>query len=205
MSKNLLILFVKNLIPGTVKTRLAEEIGIDGALDVYQFLVESTYEQTLDVESDKMVYYSEYVEIEDIFDTEAYKFQVQKGKDLGERMSHAFEKSFEEKYDKVVIIGSDCFELKTEHIEEAFDSLDENEVVIGPASDGGYYLLGMSQFYPQLFAGKKYSHSKVFHELLEEVAKLGVEFHLLPELNDIDTFQDLKDSDIDFEFVDKED
>ncbi|MEP0368535.1 MAG: TIGR04282 family arsenosugar biosynthesis glycosyltransferase [Cyclobacteriaceae bacterium] len=201
MSKNLLIIFVKNLIPGTVKTRLAADIGIDGALDVYQFLVEHTAEVTEDVESDKVVYYSEYVEIEDVFDTDKYKLQTQRGNDLGEKMLNAFNKSFESGYEKVVIIGSDCFELKTDHMEEAFDMLENHDVAIGPASDGGYYLLGMKKPHPELFENKKYSHDKVFEELLAAIGENDLTFHLLPELNDIDTFDDLKDSDIDFEFV----
>ena len=201
MSKNLLIIFVKNLIPGTVKTRLAADIGIDGALDVYQFLVEHTAEVTEDVESDKVVYYSEYVEIEDVFDTDKYKLQTQRGNDLGEKMLNAFQKSFESGYEKVVIIGSDCFELKTDHMEEAFDMLENHDISIGPASDGGYYPLGMKKPHPELFENKKYSHDKVFEELLTAIGENNLTFHLLPELNDIDTFDDLKDSDIDFEFV----
>ncbi|XOV91935.1 MAG: TIGR04282 family arsenosugar biosynthesis glycosyltransferase [Bacteroidota bacterium] len=202
MDKNLLIIFVKNLVPGHVKTRLAEEIGIDGALDVYQYLVEYTAEITKDIEVDKAIFYSEYVEIEDIWDVDQYKLLIQKGNGLGERMSNAFEKSFESGYENVVIIGSDSIELKEKHINEAFEKLENHEFVIGPAKDGGYYLLGMKNFEPKLFEGKKYGHDKVLKELLVEIAATEKEFHLLEELSDIDTFQDLKDSDIDFQFVD---
>lgn len=204
-SKSLLIVFVKNLIPGTVKTRLAKDIGIDGALDVYKYLVEHTYETTKDLDYSKAVFYSEYVEIEDVWDTEEYKLFIQKGKDLGDRMLNAFTNAFDKKFEKVVIIGTDCYELKPKHIEEAFDALDEHDVVIGPASDGGYYLIGMNKLYPQLFHDKKYSHDNVFKDVLTEIGEMNATFHLLPELNDIDTFQDLKDSDIDFEFVSPED
>lgn len=200
---DLLLIFVKNLIPGSVKTRLAEEIGIDGALDVYQYLVEHTYEETKDIDIDKAVYYSEYIEIEDIFDAsgnEEYELFIQKGKDLGERMADAFDRSFDS-YDRVIIIGSDCFELKKQHIEGAFRDLQDHDVVIGPAKDGGYYLLGMNKFYPELFKDKKYSHDQVLQELLEVVDRLELKMHLLPTMSDIDTLQDLKDSDIEFEFV----
>lgn len=202
MSKSLLIIFVKNLVPGHVKTRLAEEIGIDGALDVYQYLVEYTAEITKDLEMDKAIFYSEYVEIEDIWDVEKYKLFIQKGADLGERMQNAFAKGFELGYKQVVIIGSDSIELTDKHINEAFKELDNNEFVIGPAKDGGFYLLGMKKPNPQLFTDKKYSHKNVLNELLTEISKTKLEFHLLEEINDIDTFQDLKDSDIDFQFVD---
>jgi len=202
MDKSLLIIFVKNLVPGHVKTRLAEEIGIDGALDVYQYLVEHTAEITEALDVDKAVFYSEYVEIEDIWDDSQYKLLIQKGKSLGERMSNAFQKSFETGYKKVVIIGSDSIEISEKHLNEAFKQLDENDYVIGPARDGGFYLLGMKEPTPAFFDGKKYGHDKVLKELLEEVAKTQKEFFLLDELSDIDTFQDLKDSDIDFQFVD---
>lgn len=202
MDKSLLIIFVKNLVPGHVKTRLAEEIGIDGALDVYQYLVEHTAEITEDLEVDKAVFYSEYVEIEDIWDDSQYKLLIQKGKSLGERMSNAFEKAFETGYEKVVIIGSDSIEISEKHLNDAFKQLDDHDYVIGPAKDGGYYLLGMKEPSPLFFEGKKYGHDKVLKELLEEVAKTQKEFSLLDELSDIDTFQDLKDSDIDFQFVD---
>ena len=204
-NKELLIILVKNLIPGSVKTRLAEDIGIDGALDVYQFLVECTFEETRNVACDKAVYYSEYVELGDIFESQDYQQKTQKGADLGERMTNAFDTAFKEGYDRVVIIGSDCFELKENHIEDAFYALDEHDLVIGPAKDGGYYLLGMKQPNPTLFGNKTYSHEKVLNELLTEVAKLDLAFDLLTELNDIDTLQDLKDSDINFEFVSEDD
>lgn len=203
--KNLLIVFVKNLIPGHVKTRLAKDIGIDGALDVYKYLVEHTYEVTRELPCSKAVFYSEYVEIEDIWDTEEYQLFVQKGPDLGDRMMNAFKHAFDKKYEKAVIVGTDCWELNEEVVTEAFEKLNENDVVIGPAKDGGYYLIGMNKLYPQLFHDKKYSHDNVLKDVLTEIGQMDAEFHLLPELADIDTFQDLKDSDIDFEFVPPED
>lgn len=204
-SENLLIIFVKNLIPGQVKTRLAKEIGISGALDVYKFLVEYTCEVTSELDHTKAIYYSEYVEIEDTWDTEKFKLFIQKGNGLGERMFNAFEDGFKKKFKKVVIIGSDSFEIQSDHIEEAFDKLDHHDVVMGPAKDGGFYLLGMKRNFPQFFADKKYGHKNVFNELLTEVSNAQADFHLLPELADIDTLQDLKDSDIEFEFVDPDD
>ncbi len=203
--KDLLIVFVKNLIPGHVKTRLAKDIGIDGALDVYKYLIEHTYEATKELDCSKAVFYSEYIEIEDIWDTDEYKLFVQKGPDLGDRMLNAFKHAFDKGFEKAVIIGTDCWELSDEVIEEAFEKLDENDVVIGPATDGGYYLIGMNKLYPGLFHDKKYSHDNVLKDVLTEIGQMDAEFHLLPELSDIDTFQDLKDSDIDFEFIEPED
>ncbi|MEQ6166892.1 TIGR04282 family arsenosugar biosynthesis glycosyltransferase [Ekhidna sp. MALMAid0563] len=197
MSDSLLMIFVKNLIPGMVKTRLAEDIGIDKALDVYQELIHHTHKITKKLEVDKSVYYSEYVEIEDIWDNGDFKLTSQKGFTLGEKMSNAFDEAFDS-YNKVIIIGSDCYDLSSKHIKLAFEMLEENDVVVGPAKDGGYYLLGMSEFFPQLFRDKEYSTGKVLRELLEEAEELELSVYKLPELNDVDTLDDLKETHIDW-------
>ncbi|WP_089357557.1 TIGR04282 family arsenosugar biosynthesis glycosyltransferase [Ekhidna lutea] len=198
MSDKLLMIFVKNLIPGMVKTRLAEDIGIDKALDVYQELVHHTHKITKKIEVDKAVYYSEYVEIEDIWDNGDFKLTSQKGFKLGEKMSNAFDEAFDS-YNKVIIIGSDCYDLSSKHIKLAFEMLEENDVVVGPAKDGGYYLLGMKEYLPQLFEDKKYSTDSVLNELLEEVEEMELSVYKLPTLNDIDTLADLKETGIDWE------
>lgn len=197
MSDSLLMIFVKNLIPGMVKTRLAEDIGIDKALDVYQELVHHTHKITKKLEVDKAVYYSEYVEMEDIWDNGDFKLTSQKGFTLGEKMSNAFDEAFDS-YNKVVIIGSDCYDLSSKHIRLAFEMLEENDVVVGPAKDGGYYLLGMSEYFPQLFQDKEYSTDKVLQELLKEAGSLELSVYKLPELNDVDTLDDLKETNIDW-------
>ncbi|MEO9869331.1 TIGR04282 family arsenosugar biosynthesis glycosyltransferase [Ekhidna sp.] len=198
MTDRLLMIFVKNLIPGMVKTRLAKDIGIDKALDVYMELVNHTNKITQKIEVNKAVYYSEYVEIEDIWDTGNYELNVQKGMTLGEKMSTAFDEAFDS-HNKVVIIGSDCYDLNSKIIKKAFEMLDENDLVVGPAKDGGYYLLGMSEYLPQLFQNKEYSTDSVLKELLNEAEELELSVHQLPTLSDIDTLADLKETDMDWE------
>ena len=203
MSDSLLMIFVKNLIPGMVKTRLAEDIGIDKALDVYMELVRRTNQIANKVDVDKGIYYSEYVEIEDVWDPEKYALNVQKGNSLGEKMSTAFDEAFDS-YKKVVIIGSDCYDLTAKVLKEAFVQLEENDVVVGPANDGGYYLLGMNDYFPQLFENKEYSTENVLKDLLEETEELGLSVYKLPTLSDIDTFDDLKESGMDWESLGEE-
>ena len=204
MSDRLLMIFVKNLIPGMVKTRIAEEIGIDRALDVYMELVKHTFNITNKLEMDKTVYYSEYVEIEDIWDNGNYELSIQKGMDLGQKMSTAFDEAFDS-YNKVVIIGSDCHELSSKEINNAFEQLEKNDLVVGPAEDGGYYLLGMKEYLPQLFQDKTYSTDKVLEELLADAEQLELSVHQLPTLRDVDTLEDLKATDIDWENLGDED
>lgn len=192
MGDDLLIIFVKNLVPGMVKTRLAEDVGMFLALDVYQELVNNTAKVVKKVDVDKIVFYSEYVEVEDSFDAENIEYHIQEGNELGERMNNAFQVGFDKGYSRVIIIGSDCYDLKKKHLVEAFDQLEINDIVVGPAKDGGYYLLGLNGPCPALFEGKTYSHAKVFQELMAEAEELELEVHLLEKLNDIDTLEDLK-------------
>ncbi|MEQ9403001.1 MAG: TIGR04282 family arsenosugar biosynthesis glycosyltransferase [Cyclobacteriaceae bacterium] len=203
MSDSLLMIFVKNLIPGMVKTRLAKDIGIDRALDVYMELVSHTNKITQKIDTDKTVYYSEYVEVEDVWDTDKYALSVQKGNTLGEKMTVAFDEAFDS-YNKVVIIGSDCYELTPKTIQEAFLQLEEHDVVVGPATDGGYYLLGMKEHLPQLFENKEYSTETVLKELLDEAEEMELSVYKLPTLNDVDTLADLKKTDIRWEDVEED-
>jgi len=203
MSDSLLMIFVKNLIPGMVKTRLAEDIGIYSALDVYQELVYHTHKISKKIEADKSVHYSEYIEVEDIWSEEHFSHKLQKGNTLEEKMSNAFDEGFDS-YKKVIIIGSDCYELTSKIIQTAFLMLDEHDVVVGPAKDGGYYLLGMKEYFPQLFEGKKYSNNHVLKDLLEEADELELHVYQLPTLSDVDTLDDLKETDIDWQNLGEE-
>ena len=204
MSDSLLMIFVKNLIPGMVKTRLAKDIGIDKALDVYQELVHHTHKISRKIEVDKTVYYSEYVELEDIWSDEHFSHKVQKGNSLGEKMSIAFDEAFDA-YKKVVIIGSDCYDLSSKIIKTAFEMLEEHDVVVGPATDGGYYLLGMNDYFPQLFQDKEYSNENVLKDLLEEAEEMELNVYQLPKLSDVDTLDDLKATNIEWEKLGEED
>ncbi len=191
-ASNYLMVFVKNLIPGTVKTRLAEDIGMDAAMDVYKELLDYTAEVANKVEVDKGVYYSEYVELYDDWDNDKYEKHVQEGPGLGEKMLHAFTAAFEKGYHKVVIIGSDNLEIEKKHIDQAFVELNKHDVVFGPAADGGYYLLGLNNIFPALFEEKNYSHEHVLNEAIDEVEKFGMTYKLLDQLHDVDTMEDLK-------------
>lgn len=194
----MLMIFVKNLIPGMVKTRLAADIGIDKALDVYMELVHHTNKITKKLDINKTVYYSEYVEVEDVWDTGGFELAAQKGNTLGEKMSIAFDEAFDSN-NKVVLIGSDCYELRTKIIESAFVMLEDHDVVIGPAKDGGFYLVGMKEYFPQLFQDKVYSTDTVLKDLLETAEGLELSVYQLPTLSDIDVLADLKASGMDWE------
>ena len=100
---------------------------------------------------------------------------------------------FESGYQKVIIVGSDLLDLKIDHINDAFEKLNNHDVVIGPAKDGGYYLLGLSKIQACIFQNKPWSKANLLEVTLKELGQKNVSFTLLETLNDIDTFEDLKD------------
>ena len=101
-----------------------------------------------------------------------------------------FRKAFKSQAKKVVIIGSDCPQLDRTIIEKAFASLDDTDFVIGPSTDGGYYLLGMKEYAPWVFEGIEWSTATVRQRTLEKILAAGKQYSLLPELSDIDTEAD---------------
>jgi len=190
MSKSLLILFAKNPALGNVKSRLAATLGDVKAFAIYHKLLSYTIEITQDLKFDKAVFYSDYVDTEDKWSNSTYQKFTQHGTDLGARMQNAFEKGFELDYSKIVIIGTDNLELTSTVIEASFKLLDKNDCVIGPAKDGGYYLIGMKKLHPKLFENKVWSSSSVLIDTLSDLKSLRISHELLAELNDIDTEED---------------
>ena len=162
MTKQALLIFTKNPEPGKVKTRLAATLGTAKAFSIYSQLIEHTISVTNYLPVDKIVFYSNHIVQEDIWDDKYYQKQVQEGSDLGERMNNAFNYAFQKGYDRVVIIGTDCPELNAGIIMNAFAYLNIHDVVIGPAADGGYYLLGMKQYFSQTFENINWSTETVF-------------------------------------------
>tara|TARA_B110000046_G_scaffold14984_1_gene14434 strand:+ start:1979 stop:2671 length:693 start_codon:yes stop_codon:yes gene_type:complete len=190
MNKNLLLIFTRNPELGKAKTRLAKTVGDETALEIYKFLLQKTRDVSLKVTSDKAVYYSVKVRSNDIWDSEGYQKHQQIGEDLGIRMLNAFKNSFDAGYEKVLIIGSDLYDLTSENIESAFSKLDTNDVVMGPAEDGGYYLLGMNSLRASIFRNKNWGTETVRAATLADLKDKKV--HLLQELNDVDVFEDIE-------------
>lgn len=188
--KTALIVFTRNPELGQCKTRLAKTLGNQSALDIYKYLLQHTANVTKQVNADRYVFYSVDINQDDIWNTTHFIKRLQKGKDLGERMHNAFEELFMSGYKKVIIIGSDLLDLNADIIENAIATLDYNDVVLGPAEDGGYYLLGLKKLYPELFKNKAWGTETVREDTLADLKNKTVS--LLKPLNDIDTFDDMK-------------
>jgi len=189
-SKKALIIFTRNPELGKCKTRLAETIGDQAALNVYKHLLQHTAKVAKKVSADRFVFYSEHINTKDLWDEAFFRKKLQEGSHLGEKMHNAFSLLFASGYEKVCIIGSDLLDLNTNLINEAFETLDHHDVVLGPAMDGGYYLLAMNHLFEAVFENKAWGTKTVQNATLEDLKDQKV--HLLQELNDIDTFDDMK-------------
>jgi len=191
MKPPLLIIFYRNPELGKVKSRLAATMGEGKALAVYLMLSGHVRELTTTLNTDKVVYYSNYIDTEDGWSNELYLKRLQYGVGLGKRMKAAFAESFDGGYHEVIIIGTDCLELTTDILKEAFKELKTHDVVIGPAKDGGYYLLGMKRLHSEFFENKTWSTDSVFTDTLNDIKELGLTYHKLPVISDVDEETDL--------------
>lgn len=187
---NCLIILTRNPELGKVKTRLAKGLGNENALAIYKSLLAHTRDVVTKVDCTRRVGYSVKIRTNDYWDgTHFEKFQ-QEGEDLGIRMQNAFNDAFDQGHSKVLIIGSDLYDLRPKHITEAFDALDQKDVVIGPAQDGGYYLLGLKKMQSEIFYNKDWGTDTVYQKTIDNLKTQTV--YTLETLNDIDYAEDLK-------------
>jgi len=189
MSKKLIIIFVKNIKLGKVKTRLAKTVGNEAASKVYEALVDITERATSNIQIDKRIYFSDAVVASKW--PNAFK-TTQLGINLGERMKNAIHEGFNDGYKSIVLLGSDLPNISSTIITKGLNALDKTEIVFGPAEDGGYYLVGMNKPHAFIFENKPWSDSKLLETTLNELKNKNIDVSLLETLNDIDTFEDLK-------------
>lgn len=194
--ENRILFFVKHPASGRVKTRLAEHIGRDIAIELYKSFVADTLRtlHTMGVNF-KIVFYPP--DAENQFQKwlgEGYSYSPQIGKNLGQRMKNAFLQAFSDGSESAIIIGSDSPDLPNEYLKLGFKALETNDVVVGPSSDGGYYLIGFVKeaFLPDVFEGITWSSSDVFEQTLNILKKHNQRVYLLPQWHDVDTLTDLK-------------
>lgn len=194
MKKNdVLLIFLKPFIKGKVKTRLAKDIGDRRALEVYETLVRHTVAEAEKLPSNiELIFcYSEEPGPSDRYPG-AFSSIIQHGETLGDRMSHAMVWADTQGFREKVIIGSDCATLSVGHLMEAFQQLDKNDVVLGPAEDGGYYLIGMTVPQPGLFENIHWSTDTVYESTLKKIYESNLRVGKLETLSDIDDLDDLR-------------
>lgn len=190
---NALILFARTPRIGKVKTRLNPKLTKETILKLYTRFLDDSIEKISRIsESDHFI---AGFPAEDLafFDNVSQERNIsvfpQSGNDLGEKMRNAFDDRFNEGYEKVVIIGSDSPSLPLENIQMAFRS--DKDIVIGPSTDSGYYLIGMNRKRIELFEGVAWGSNTVLRETLKNIQLARVSLELLPLWYDVDEFQDL--------------
>jgi len=184
-----LIIFIKNPALGKVKTRLAATLGDEVALDIYHKLSARTREVASAIDFPRFLYYSDFIDWNDVWDNALFVKRLQEGEDLGERMLNAFIETLQVS-SPAIIIGSDCPLLTPGILHEAFNELKQHPFVLGPALDGGYYLLGMHEPCPELFQSMKWSTDRVARVTLELIAERNQACYVLPPLPDVDEAAD---------------
>ena len=188
------LVFVRAPELGRVKTRLAAALGDDGALRVYRRLAEHTVREAREVGGELRVHFTPAerdAEVRAWLGDAVYIPQA--AGDLGTRMEAAFRAAFDAGAERVVIIGSDLPDLSAALLRRAFDALASHPAVLGPARDGGYYLLGMTSLIPGIFHDIPWSTATVLARTLERLRAAGIEPVLLDTLTDVDEVEDLPD------------
>ena len=188
--KTVLLIFSKSPILGKVKNRLSKNIGLESSLHIYKKLLEHTASVAQKSRIKTVLFQNELnPELKAIFKNVA-DYQIQKGKNLGEKMENAFRWAFSLKYKNVILIGSDLWSLDRDTLIEAKKALEHNDIVIGPCYDGGYYLIGMKNFNNKIFKNISWSKKQVFKQTLSKVLENSV--YYLEIKNDIDNKESLR-------------
>jgi rSAM/selenodomain-associated transferase 1 len=196
-SSERIIVFLKRLVHGRVKTRLAAHVGDERALLLYRAMIQDLVRNVSELRS--LIEY--YVDSETGFSDSQLaniiqqKPREQSGQDLGQRMYNAFQQEFGMGADRAVLIGSDIPHLTAEVVEEYLEKLRKYSLVLGPALDGGYYLIGFKRecITPSLFENVPWSSSKVFSHTIRRAREKGIDYYVGREYRDVDTYEDVRE------------
>ena len=188
----MLIIFTRYPIPGEAKTRLIPALGAAGAAQLQRRMTEQTIATAQQTPHPIQIQFCGGT-IDELRSWlgDQLGYEAQTDGDLGDRMAQAFDQGFAAGHDRVVIIGTDCPGIEPTILNQAFTALASHDLVLGPAADGGYYLIGLRRAIPELFQSIAWSTNTVRTKTLEIAAALNLSYALLPELSDIDRPDDL--------------
>ncbi|NJR50806.1 MAG: glycosyltransferase [Leptolyngbyaceae cyanobacterium CSU_1_3] len=190
-----LLVFTRYPEPGTTKTRLIPALGAEGAADLHRRMAEQTVTEAKklpEVAIEVQFAGGDPARMQRWLGDEL-RYQPQSLGDLGDRLSEAFRLAFDREANAVIAIGTDCPDVDANLLLTAFDQLKTYDLVIGSATDGGYYLIGCRCFVPDLFVDITWSTSVVFRQTIAIAEHLGLSIAFLPTLSDIDRPEDLGD------------
>ena len=185
--------FARRPRPGQVKTRLSPALPPDEACDLYRAMLLDAIAAAAHAGADRrLVYWADAGDgSEHILLPAGFEPMLQRGQDLGERLATAFAEMLPTAEDRAVVIGADCPDLDGAEIDAAFAALGRSDLVIAPAVDGGYALIGLSRPAPGLFEGIAWGGPEVFSGTLDRASSLGLSVAGLPPMLDVDTPGDL--------------
>ncbi len=192
MKPNVLLYFVKYPTPGKVKTRLAKTVGEQEAARLYSELAERNLEVIEFLHQshvfDLVIVYDPPEKSEDIkrWLSLSCEYSPQCEGGLSERLTHSFYEVIQRGAKRVMALGSDTLGLTSDIIQHGFEALESNDVVVGPAEDGGYYLIGLSSFQPGLFQEIPWSTNAVLQQTYSRISTLGLSYQTLSQLQDLD-------------------
>ena len=184
--KDALIILVHDSVPYDIKSGKDDIITDNESIGMRKQLFMHTHRITVDINADKFLFIKESSSDDDIWIKGDYIKRLQRGRGLGEKMTNAFETVFSLGYSKVIMIGSDSIEIEIDHLKHAFNYLDNYDIVIGPAQEGGYYLIGMKKMHSVLFRYKAWNTPILLQQTLGDIAKLRLTYHLQQVLSDVE-------------------
>jgi len=191
MQNEALIVFLKAPRPGAVKTRLAESLGTEAACAAYRQVVQTLLRHLATLPNVELCFTPDDAAAEiNLWRHKTWNLAPQGDGDLGSRLERASTRAFANGAQRIVIIGSDCPVVSPTDIEAAWSALRTHDVVLGPATDGGYWLVGLRAAQPTLFADISWSTRAVLRETLDRARAASLTTHLLRELSDVDTLSD---------------
>ncbi|MEJ1933908.1 TIGR04282 family arsenosugar biosynthesis glycosyltransferase [Nostoc sp. NIES-2111] len=191
-----LIIFSRYPEPGKTKTRLIPALGAAGAANLQRQMTEYTLSQVKELQqvinvSSEVRFAGGDIQLMQNWLGANLVYQPQGDGDLGLRMTRSLYNAFQAQATQVVIIGTDCPGLNCQILTQAFEQTYTVDLVLGPAVDGGYYLIGLRRFVPELFINIDWGSSQVLHQTVEIANKLNLSYHYLPQLADVDRPEDL--------------
>jgi rSAM/selenodomain-associated transferase 1 len=193
--KNCILFFVKDPVKGGVKSRLAAELDETIAVELYGNFILDILTTLSQCEAQRLICVYPESALEKVKKWLGPKdhYLPQEGKDLGERMKNGFIEAFSMQFENVILIGSDIPDLPLSIVKQAFRMFETHDAVVGPAHDGGYYLIGFRNdtFVPEVFDKMKWGGETVLRSTLNRIKKRGCRVHLLPTWHDVDTLADV--------------
>lgn len=196
-----LAIFAKAPVPGQVKTRLCPPLTPDEAATLHGSFVLDTLERTQTAATKLKLPIDRYlacapsathVFFKILEERQGVKLIDQVGEDLGSRMNQAFHTLFAQEYRQVVLVGTDVPTIPLDHFKQALAVLENHDLVLGPALDGGYYLIGLKRPAPELFADIPWSTDQVLRLTQEKAAAIGLKASVTQPWRDVDTLADLE-------------